>query len=318
MKRKRKTSLCKNGKKSKKKFRKELSSDDDGTKTEVAYHNTLISSNWEKLAKIVGYDPHSKKSKEDSIVRSKNKVSKKLDKDNVSHKKDSVSVPSDTPSVNLGSPRNEKDIGSSQEHENESQRTDDDVLQSKGQIYDPKLLTRAVAMDCEMVGTGPSGNDSMLARISIVNSLGQCIYDKYVLPKLKITDYRTSVSGIRPKDLKNGENFETVQKEVAEIFKGRILVGHALKNDFKVLYFSHHKKWVRDTSTYKPFQKTCGTRLPSLKKLASVLLNTTIQTGEHNSIEDARTAMQIYCLYKKEWEIHERKKKNRSVEPKSD
>lgn len=31
-----------------------------------------------------------------------------------------------------------------------------------------------------------------------------------------------------------GEDFKTVQKEVAEILKGRILVGHALKNDLKV------------------------------------------------------------------------------------
>lgn len=31
--------------------------------------------------------------------------------------------------------------------------------------------------------------------------------------------------------------FKTVQKEVAEILKGRIVVGHALENDFKVLLF---------------------------------------------------------------------------------
>ncbi len=32
----------------------------------------------------------------------------------------------------------------------------------------------------------------------------------------------------------SAENFSTVQKEVYEIMKGRILVGHALKNDLKV------------------------------------------------------------------------------------
>lgn len=31
-----------------------------------------------------------------------------------------------------------------------------------------------------------------------------------------------------------GEDFKTVQKEVADILKGRILVGHALRNDLKV------------------------------------------------------------------------------------
>lgn len=31
-----------------------------------------------------------------------------------------------------------------------------------------------------------------------------------------------------------GENAQTVQREVAEILKGRIVVGHAIHNDLKV------------------------------------------------------------------------------------
>lgn len=56
-----------------------------------------------------------------------------------------------------------------------------------------------------MVGTGPGGADSMLARVSIVNSFGDTVYDTFVAPKEKVTDYRTEVSGVRPSDLKNGE-----------------------------------------------------------------------------------------------------------------
>jgi len=33
-----------------------------------------------------------------------------------------------------------------------------------------------------------------------------------------------------------GEDFKTVQKEVADILNGRILVGHALHNDLKVIW----------------------------------------------------------------------------------
>ncbi|NXR16125.1 REXO4 exonuclease, partial [Semnornis frantzii] len=95
-------------------------------------------------------------------------------------------------------------------------------------------LTRAVAMDCEMVGVGPKGEDSIVARVSIVNQFGKCIYDKYVKPTEEVTDYRTAVSGIRPQNIKSGEDFQTVQKEVANILSGRILVGHALRNDLKV------------------------------------------------------------------------------------
>ena len=66
-------------------------------------------------------------------------------------------------------------------------------------------LTNAVSMDCEMVGVGETGVDSILARISIVNLFGKCIFDKYVKPSEEVTDYRTFVSGIRPEDLKKGE-----------------------------------------------------------------------------------------------------------------
>lgn len=59
-------------------------------------------------------------------------------------------------------------------------------------------------MDCEMVGTGVDGVDSILARVSIVNQFGHIILDKYVKPTEPVTDYRTHVSGIRPTDLVNG------------------------------------------------------------------------------------------------------------------
>uniref|UniRef100_A0A3Q0SNQ0 Exonuclease domain-containing protein n=1 Tax=Amphilophus citrinellus TaxID=61819 RepID=A0A3Q0SNQ0_AMPCI len=62
-----------------------------------------------------------------------------------------------------------------------------------------------VAIDCEMVGVGPDGEDSILARVSIVNQFGKCIYDRYVKPTEKVTDYRTAVSGIRPEDIKDGD-----------------------------------------------------------------------------------------------------------------
>ena len=64
---------------------------------------------------------------------------------------------------------------------------------------------KCIALDCEMVGTGPTGDFSMLARCSIVNHHGNTLYDKYVAPMDVITDYRTAYSGIRPWDLEGGE-----------------------------------------------------------------------------------------------------------------
>ncbi|XP_029059233.1 RNA exonuclease 4 isoform X1 [Monodon monoceros] len=115
-------------------------------------------------------------------------------------------------------------------------------------------LTKALAMDCEMVGVGPKGEESIVARVSLVNQYGKCVYDKYVKPAQPVTDYRTAVSGIRPDDLAQGEEFEVIQKEVADLLKGRILVGHALHNDLKALFLCHPKKKIRDTQKYKPFR----------------------------------------------------------------
>ncbi|EJW78643.1 hypothetical protein WUBG_10450, partial [Wuchereria bancrofti] len=95
-------------------------------------------------------------------------------------------------------------------------------------------LTNVLGIDCEYVGVGIDGSDNMLARISIVNMQGQCIYDKYVKPRENITDYRTAISGIRPINLVNGEPFQKVQSEVHKLLSGRTVVGHSLKNDFKV------------------------------------------------------------------------------------
>ena len=65
-------------------------------------------------------------------------------------------------------------------------------------------LTNCVAMDCEMVGVGADGKDSILARVSLVNHFGVCLYDKFVLPREKVTDYRTFVSGVTKENLATG------------------------------------------------------------------------------------------------------------------
>ena len=97
-----------------------------------------------------------------------------------------------------------------------------------------KGFTKAIAMDCEMVGVGYKGDESVLARVSLVNHFGHCVYDKYVKAREKVTDYRTAVSGIRPEDIENANDFKVVQKEVSDIMNNRILVGHAIRHDLKV------------------------------------------------------------------------------------
>lgn len=104
-----------------------------------------------------------------------------------------------------------------------------------------------------------------------MNQWGNVVYDKHVRPQEFVQDFRTEVSGVRPRDLRKGipyfslkhsislshicqlgevemfmwkriwldfaaEDMYTVQKELSDLLKGRILVGHALHNDLKVIY----------------------------------------------------------------------------------
>ncbi|KAL0001365.1 hypothetical protein SO802_015146 [Lithocarpus litseifolius] len=177
--------------------------------------------------------------------------------------------------------------------------SDDSRINPLVPINDDSSVTDVIAMDCEMVGVG-QGNKSALGRVSMVNKWGNVIYDEFVRPIERVVDFRTEISGIRPRDLRKAKDFQVVQKTVAEIMKGRILVGHALHNDLKVLLLSHPKKDLRDTSEYQPFLKEGGRR--ALRYLAAEFLGVQIQNGEHCPIDDARAAMLLYQKNRKVWE----------------
>ncbi|KAA0199884.1 Exonuclease, partial [Fasciolopsis buskii] len=166
-------------------------------------------------------------------------------------------------------------------------------------------LTRRIAIDCEFVGVGYDGKDNALARVSIVNQFGHVLLDTLVRPEERVVDYRTRFSGIRPEDLRPGgpaRPFRAVHKEVAKLCQGRVLVGHSIGNDLKVLMISHPRRSIRDTSKYRPFRALFGGRIPSLRALTERVLGVQVQTGEHDSIEDARAAMRLYTSVKRVWE----------------
>ncbi|OJD40713.1 rna exonuclease 4 [Diplodia corticola] len=168
-----------------------------------------------------------------------------------------------------------------------------------------------VALDCEMVGVGPTPDqDSQLARVSVVDYHGAQLYDSYVLPKLPVTDYRTAVSGITPALLRPGfaRPFADVQRDVAALLEGRILVAHAVKNDLDALMLGHAKRDIRDTSRHPAFRKTSMGKAPALKKLAREFLGVEIQGGEHSSVEDARATMLLFRKEKDAFEAEHAKR----------
>ncbi|KAM7028829.1 interferon-stimulated 20 kDa exonuclease-like 2 [Acridotheres tristis] len=173
----------------------------------------------------------------------------------------------------------------------------------------PPAPSKLVALDCEMVGTGPGGRTSALARCSIVTYEGDVVYDQYVRPEAPIVDYRTRWSGIRPRHMANAVPFRRAQREVLRVLAGKVVVGHAIHNDFKALHYSHPKALTRDTSQIPLLNRRGG--FPenvsiSLKRLTKALLNQDIQVGKkgHSSVEDARATMELYKVVEEEWEQH--------------
>jgi RNA exonuclease 4 len=177
------------------------------------------------------------------------------------------------------------------------------------------LPGKYVALDCEMVGIGPEPNrDSALARVSLVNYHGHQVYDSYVqVPrKVEVTDYRTAVSGIEPRHIRKdyARPFEEVRDDLKILLAGRILVGHAIKNDLDALIMKHDKRLIRDTSKFTKFRAIAQIpgRTPGLKLLAEKLLGVEIQVGSHSSVEDARATMALYRFDKDDFEREIRQK----------
>ena len=160
-----------------------------------------------------------------------------------------------------------------------------------------------IAIDCEMVGVGENGYESALARVSAVDFHGRQVYDSFVRPKERVTDWRTHVSGVSPKHMATARSFEEVQTQVAELLKGRILVGHDIRHDLQILLLSHPSKLVRDTAKFSGFRKYGHGPKPSLRVLAKEILGVEIQSGQHSSTEDARIAMLLFRRFKSGFDV---------------
>jgi RNA exonuclease 4 len=191
---------------------------------------------------------------------------------------------------------------SSQENDTQFQPNETGTLHSIFTI-DPK---QCVALDCEMVGVGPY-KTSVLARVSLTDYWGKPILDTIIKIHEKVTDYRTASSGIRPQDLESSSAMEygACRRLVLKLCYGKILIGHALENDLKVLGLYHPAHMIRDTSMYPVFMKTnhLGFFQPRrLKDLVRYYFGITIQQGTHCSLEDAQAAMQLYKLVKDNWD----------------
>ena len=180
---------------------------------------------------------------------------------------------------------------------------------------------RYLAMDCEMVGVGPCGRYSALARVSIVNWDGEVLLDEYVQPGQPVTDYRTAVSGITAQHVDDAPHtLTTIRPVVAALLADKILVGHSLKCDLQALHLSHPWYDTRDTAKYEPFLQTRADGNPWPRKLRELCVArnlvdaATFQMAAHCSVADATAAMRLYQTVRTKWEKVMEYKKNKTME----
>jgi RNA exonuclease 4 len=195
-----------------------------------------------------------------------------------------------------------------QKQQMEMIQKEESKLQGKLNMIPEDVRAQYVAMDCEMVGIGTDGKKSALARVSLVDWNHDVVLDTFVKVPIRVTDFRTHVSGVEPKHIKN-QNAMEVQKcrdLVAKLLKDKILVGHALTNDFKALMLAHPKDKIRDTAKYRPFQRYANGKWRPRKLRDLVKENLkgkdTFQEAEHDSVQDAKATMELFQLVFSAWE----------------
>jgi len=148
-----------------------------------------------------------------------------------------------------------------------------------------------------------------LARVSILRGSGTMagvpFIDAYVQQAEPVVDYLTRYSGLHPGDLDPSVSRHHITTMKAAYLQLRQLVdagcrfvGHGLQKDFEMINVVVPPEQIVDTVElfYLP-----GSRRISLRFLAWHLLGQQMSNrlqDTHDSIEDARTALQLYAKYR--------------------
>lgn len=197
------------------------------------------------------------------------------------------------------------------------------AAQKKMQTFQPLMADELpkegdlVAIDCEFVSTGAGQFEVnadgrrvetkavrlSLARVSVTRANGVPFIDDYILKTEPIVDYLTRFSGIVPGDLDPSLSTHFLVPLKAAYLKlrylvdnGVIFVGHGLRKDFRMINILVPPAQVIDTVHLFHLP---GQRLIGLRFLVKFLLGEGIQDASrgHDSIEDARGALQLYRKY---------------------
>lgn len=145
-----------------------------------------------------------------------------------------------------------------------------------------------LALDCEM---GFTSLGYEMIRLTIVDFFtSKTLFDEIIQPIGKIIDLNTQFSGVSKIDKQSSLSYHDAMDKVVSptlINANSILIGHGLENDLNVMRIIHRR--IIDTAIL--YSK--GKYKTSLKNLAFEFLSRKIQTGEHDSSEDAIATMDV-------------------------
>jgi len=160
-----------------------------------------------------------------------------------------------------------------------------------------------VAIDAEFVQM-KSCMELSLGRVSVLREDGSVLIDDHIGlgDTESVSDYLTRYSGLREGDLDHSHHHTVVELKTAYrklkalVDEGVVFVGHGLKSDFKIINLVVPPDQIRDTVELfqLPNQRKIGLRF-----LAKTLLKEDVQQGEHDSVEDASTALKLFKMYQR-------------------
>ena len=129
--------------------------------------------------------------------------------------------------------------------------------------------------------------------------------DDFVRPAEPVHDYLTRWSGLRAGDLDasptNPRHLTTLKATFTKLAhlaaSGAVFVGHGLAQDFRMIGLAVPPAQVIDTVDLFRAPGPRARKL-SLRFLAAALLDSQIQGGEHDSVEDAVAALALFAKYR--------------------